>query len=127
MAGLSDFAENLYLDHILGNSESPPEARYLALYIAAPSDAGGGTEVSGNGYARQLVEFDAAASGAAANSNVPQFAASGGAWGTVTHFGVFDASSGGNLMFWAPLATSRVVNNGDTLEFAAGDIDVTLD
>lgn len=126
MAALSDYAENELLDHLLGTGAfTAPSAVYLALFTAAPSDSGGGTEVSGNGYARQEVAFDAAASGSAASSAVEVFTASGGNWGTITHFGIFDAVTSGNLLVHGALTASRVINDGDELRIAAGDLTVT--
>jgi len=105
-----------------------PTAWYLALYTAAPSDSGGGTEVSTGGYARQSVTFDAASTpgGTTSNTNAPSFTASGANYGTVTHVGIFDNSSGGNLLWHGAMTASKTVNDGDTLEFAVGDIDLTI-
>jgi hypothetical protein len=127
MANLSDWAETALLDWLNGGaSPTRPTTRYLALFTAAPNDAGGGTEVSTGGYARQAVTFDAAASGATANSGAVSFTASGAGYGVVTHIGIFSASSGGNLLWHGAMTASRTVNDGDTLTFAAGDIDCTL-
>ena len=129
MAGKSDYLENKILEHVLKNTAyTSPTTVYAALYTAAPSDTGGGTEVSGSAYARTAITFGAAASGAIANSAAVEFpVASGGNWGTITHFGIFDASSGGNLLYWAALNASKVVNDGEQFKFAIGDIDVTED
>ncbi len=106
-----------------------PTAWYIALYTAAPNDAGGGTEVSGGGYARKTVAWDAAASpgGTTQNTGVVTWTASGGAFGTVTHIGIHSASSGaGNLLWHGAMTASKTVNDGDTLEFAAGNIDLAI-
>lgn len=126
MSDFSDFLENELLDHVFRNAAyTPPAAVYLGLYTAAPSDAGGGTEVSGGGYARQAITFGAAASGAIANTAAVEFTASGGNFGTITHVGIFDAATTGNLLAWKAI-TSVTINDGDTLSFPIGDIDVTL-
>lgn len=126
MADFSDFLENELLDHVFRNSAyTPPAAVYLGLYTAAPSDAGGGTEVSTGGYARQAITFGAAAAGAIANTGAVAFTASGANFGTITHVGVFDASSAGNLLAWKAIS-SVIINDGDTLNFPIGDIDITL-
>lgn len=129
MAGKSDYLENKVLDHVLRNTAYTPAATiYVGLYTAAPSDSGGGTELSGNGYSRQSCAFSAASGGATANSGSVTFGPNTTAnWGTVTHFGLFDASSGGNLLYWGALASSKVVEVGDSLVFGAGDLDVTED
>lgn len=129
MAALSDHAEALLLDWLMTTgSATRPTAWYVALYTAAPSDSGGGTEVSGSGYARQSVTFDAASSpgGTTANSAAVSFTASGGSFGTVTHIGIFDAVSGGNLLWHGAMTASKTVADGDTLEFSTGNIDLTI-
>lgn len=129
MSALSDFAEKLVLDWLLtAGAATRPSGRFLALYTAAPSDSGGGTEVSTGGYTRQSVTFNAASTpgGSTSNSAAVSFTASGAAYGTVTHVGIFDAVSGGNLLWHGAMTTQRTVNDGDTLEFAAGSIVATL-
>jgi len=129
MAALSDYSEKLLLDWLMTNgSATRPTNWYVALYTAAPNDAGGGTEVSGNGYSRQSVTFAAATSGAGttANTNDVVFTAAGGSWGTITHIGIFDASTAGNLLWHGSLTASKTVADGDTLQFSTGNIDLTL-
>jgi hypothetical protein len=129
MAALSDHAEALLLDWLMTNgSATRPTAWYVALYTAAPSDSGGGTEVSGNGYAREAVTFAAATSpgGTTSNSGAVSFTASGGNWGSITHIGIHDAVSGGNLLWHGAMTASKTVNDGDTLEFSIGNIDLTI-
>lgn len=129
MSALSDYSEKLLLDWMMTTGAATrPTAWYVALYTAAPSDSGGGTEVSGNGYSRQSVAFAAATSGAGTTSNTGTvaFTASGGNWGTITHIGVHDASTSGNLLWHGSMTASKTVNDGDTLEFAIGNIDLAL-
>lgn len=128
MAGKSDYLENKVLDHVLRNTAyTSPTTVYMALFTAAPSDAGGGTEVSGNNYARTAITFGAAASGAISNSADCTFPTPSGSWGACTHFGIFDASSAGNLLYWGALAQTETPLSGNVVKFAAGDIDVTED
>lgn len=129
MAALSNYAEKLLLDWMMTTgSATRPTAWYVALYTAAPSDSGGGTEVSGNGYSRQSVTFDAATSpgGTTSNSGAVTFTAAGGSWGTISHIGIFDASTSGNLLWHGAMTVSKTIADGDTLEFAIGNIDLTL-
>ena len=129
MAALSDYAEKLILDWMMTTgSATRPTSWYVGLYTAAPSDAGGGTEVSGNGYARESVTFVSATSGAGttSNSNVVNFTADGGDWGSVSHMGIHDAVSGGNLIWHGSLAAAKSVLDGYSLEFAVGNIDLTV-
>lgn len=105
-----------------------PPAIYVGLFTAAPSDSGGGTEVSGGSYARvQVTQSDsnwAAPSGtpsSTSNANAVTFPSPTANWGTIGYFGIFDASSGGNLIAWAALAASKTVNNLDAApSYAAG-------
>jgi hypothetical protein len=129
MAALSNHAEKLLLDWLMtAGAATRPTAWFLALYTAAPSDSGGGTEVSGAGYARQAIAFAAATSGAGTtdNTGLVSFTASGGNFGTVTHVGIFDAVSSGNLLWHGAMTASRTINDGDTLEFAVGAVDLTM-
>ena len=128
MAALSDYAENLILNWLMKNTGSAPSATYLALFTAAPNDAGGGTEVSGNGYARQAVTWDTASGtgGTTSNSTAETFTASGGDFGTVTHIGIFDAATSGNLLWHGAMTSSKTVADGDSLQFAIGAIDLTI-
>lgn len=129
MAALSDHAENLLLNFLMTTGTATrPTNWYLALYTAAPSDSGGGTECSGNGYSRQSVSWDAASGtgGTTSNSGAVTFTASGGNFGNVTHIGIFDASSGGNLLWHGAMAAAKQVNAGDSIQFATGSIDLTI-
>lgn len=133
MAGsFSDYLENKLLDHTLNATAfTSPTTLYVALYTVAPSDSGGGTEVSGGSYARVSVtanttNFPAASGGAVANGTVVTFPTATANWGTVVAFGILDASSGGNLLVWADLAANKAVDDGDTASFAVGDLDITL-
>ena len=129
MAALSDHAEKLLLDWMMTTgSATRPTAWYVGLFTAAPSDSGGGTEVSGSGYAREAVTFAAASTpgGTTSNTGDVDFTAAGGNWGTITHIGIFDASSSGNLLWHGSMTASKIVNDGDTLQFSTGNIDLTI-
>ena len=126
MSSFSDYLENAVLNHVFRNSAlTSPTTTYLALYTAAPTDAGGGTQVTGAGYARQAITFGAPSSGAIANTSAVSFTATGGNYGNVVAVGIFDASTAGNLLAWDEI-TSATVNDTDTLNFAIGDIDLSL-
>ena len=132
MAGSkSDFLENELLDHVLGNAAyTAPATVYIALYTVAPTDAGGGTECTGGSYARKAVtndvtNFPAASAGAKSNGVAISFVEATASWGTVVAFGILDALTLGNLLYWADLTTSKVIDNLDTATFAIGDIDAT--
>jgi hypothetical protein len=130
MSSFSDYTENLVLTYLFTTgSATRPTAWYVGLFTAAPSDTGGGTEVSGNAYAR-VVTGTISGSGTAttfSNAAAIEFAAaSGGNWGTIGWAGIFDASTAGNLLAWAPLTTSRVINDGDVFRIPATSLTITL-
>ena len=127
MAAKSNYLEDKILDYILRDTADwAPSAVYLALHTANPDEDGSGTEVSGNGYSRQAVTFAAASSGSAASNSVEEFTASGGAFGTITHFGIHDASTAGNLLYYGALTGGgKTIADGDTLRFASGAITIT--
>ena len=124
MSGLSNYLENKLLDHALRNTSYTPVATvYLALYVGSPTDAGsGGAEVAAT---RQAITFGAASGGTVSNSSSISFTSMPAV--TVTHIGVFDASTGGNLLFHGALSSSVVAASGDTFTIAANDLDITLD
>lgn len=129
MSALSDSAEKLVLDWLMTTGTATrPTAWFVGLFTAAPSDSGGGTEVSTGGYSRKSVTFNAASSpgGTTSNSGVVTWTASGANYGTVTHVGIFDASTAGNLLWHGALSSSKTVNDGDTIQFAAGNLTLTL-
>lgn len=129
MAALSDHAENLLLNWLMTtDSVTRPTAWYVGLYTAAPSDSGGGTEVSGNGYTRQSATWGTASGtgGTTDNQANVTFTAAGGDWGTITHIGIHDASTGGNLLWHGAMSASKTIADGDTLQFNTGNIDLTL-
>lgn len=135
MSKLSDYLETRLLDHLLGGGDHTPAAtHYYALFTAAPTDAGGGTEATGSGYARKavtnnLTNYPSASSGGKSNGAVIAFAAATGAWSAsanMTHFGIFDASSGGNLLAWGVIDTPFAVANTDTPTIAVGALTFTF-
>jgi len=131
MSSFSDYTENLVLNWLLTtNSATRPTAWYVGLFTAAPSDTGGGTEVSGSAYARVAtgtITVSGTSPTTATNSAAIEFAAaSGGNWGTVTHAAIFDASTSGNMLAWAALTTSRTINDGDVFRIPASSLTVTL-
>ena len=122
----SYYLDNAVLDAALRNTAySSPATVYVALYTASPGPTGGGTEVSGGSYARTVCTFGAPSSGALVNSAPCTFPQATGNWGTVTSFGVFDAPTGGNLLYYGNLTASKTINTGDQLTFATSGISVT--
>ena len=143
MSAMSDFLENKLVDHLLRNTAyTMPTGIYVGLYTATPSDAGGGTEVTGGSYARVQVGPSTTAwnatqggtsgassgtGGQTANATDITFPAPTANWGVVTHFGIFDAASSGNLLMWAALTANKTINAGDAApKFLSGALTVTL-
>lgn len=137
MAALTDFAENKVVDAILrGQALGAPVTHYVGLFTANPTDAGGGTEVTGGSYARVAltanltnwsgsqtpgsVVASTGTDGTIENNVAITFPAPTANWGVVTGFGIFDAVTAGNLWIYSPLTVSKTVNNGDAApSFAA--------
>lgn len=144
MAAMSDYLENKITDHVLrGTAYTSPTTLYVALYTAAPSDSGGGTEVTGGSYARVAITANltnwsgtqgagttvasSGTGGRSSNNGAVTFPAPTANWGTVSHFAILDASSGGNFLFHGTLTASKTVNNGDAApSFAADDLGITF-
>lgn len=135
MAGnLTDFLENALLNHSTGYATyTKPTATYAALYLVAPTDSGGGTEVTAaNNYARQQVTWGGAANGSISNSATIRFPGTGGVfatapWGTVVAVGVHDALTAGNLLWYGNLSASIAVGTGDSFTLNSGGLTLTLD
>ena len=117
------------LDHVFGGTAyTAPSTLYVALYTVAPTDTGGGTEVSGGGYVRKTAAFTVSGTNptTASNSAAVEYPTATANYGTVVAVGIFDALSGGNLLAYANLDTSKVVSTGDVFRFNTGDLDITL-
>jgi len=123
----TNFLETEILDHVFaGASYTAPGTKYLALFTAiADGEAGSVTELSGNAYARQSVAFTTSGNTTSNNAAV-EFPTATGSWGTVTHVGVYDASTSGNLMAYATLSSSKAIATGDVFRVPSGDLDITL-
>jgi hypothetical protein len=131
MGSFADYWENKILDHLFGKGSYTPPTIYVGLSTADPSDdATGLAEPNGNGYARAATsgaDWNAASGGTLDNANDITFVQASGSWGTLTHFALFDAASGGNMLAHGSLSVSKTISSGDTAKFAAGDLDVSLD
>lgn len=126
---LSNTFETTVLTWLLTNSAATrPTAWYVALFTSNPAEDASGTEVStsGTAYARQSVTFSVSGN-TATNTAAIEFPTATASYGTVTHVGVFDASSAGNLIAYAALTTSKAIDTGDVMRIPASDLDVTMD
>ena len=125
----SNFLETEVLDHVFGgNAYTAPGTLYLALFTTDNTDTGGGTEVSGGAYARQTASFPTASGtgGSVSTDADITFPTATGSWGTVTHIGIWDASSGGNLLYHTALDSSKTIDSGDIFKITSGNLTVTL-
>jgi len=109
------------------DSLTRPTSWYIALFTSDPTDTGSaGTEVStGTGYARTAVTFTVSGDTPSNSAAVEFSAASGGNWGTISHIGVMDASTGGNMIVHSALTTAKAINDGDVFRIPTGDLDIT--
>lgn len=133
-SGDTDYLENKLLDHVLGGGDyTRPATLYVALTTTQSADGSGGTEPSGNGYARVAVtnnatNFPAASAGAKSNGVLIDFGApTGSTWGTVLCVEIWDASSGGNRIKWGDLTTSKATPVGDPVQFPIASLAFTQD
>lgn len=125
----SNYLETELLDHVFTNSAyTAPSTLYLALHTASPAEDGSGTEVStsGTAYAREAVTFTVSGNTATTDAAV-EYATATANFGTVSHVGIWDASTAGNLIAYAALTTSKTIETGDVFRVPAGDLDITLD
>ena len=125
MAKLSNYMENKIIE-VMRATNFVAAAAYVALYTTDPTDADTGTEVSGGAYARQLAGLSVPSDGISSNGADITFPTATADWGTITHVGLRDAATAGNLYMHSPLDASKTIANGDTFKINAGDLDVTV-
>ena len=127
MAEMSNYLENALINATLRNtSYTSPATVYVALYTTDPTDADTGTEVSGGSYARTAVTFGAPSNGVSTNSAAVEFPTCTSSWGTITHIGIRDASTSGNLLYHTALTTSKAIDVDDIFRITTGNLSVTL-
>jgi len=115
---------NALLDAYLRNVSHAEAQQYASLHTGDPGVTGA-DECTGGSYGRQTIEFDAAASGATANTNQEEWTSMPAC--TISHVGLWDASTSGNFQQGGSITGgSKSVNSGDTVRLAAGDLDITL-
>lgn len=130
----TNYLENALLDEVFGGvNYTPPTTLYIGLSTSAPTEAGGVTEPTGNGYARASVTNNATnwpatgGDGTKANGTVITFPQASGDWGTVTYFFIADALTAGNILATGSLGVSKTIGSGDTASFGEGSLTITLD
>jgi hypothetical protein len=128
MAEFSNYLENKLLDHVLRNtSYTSPTTTYVGLYTSNPDEGNTGTEVSGGSYARQALSVTTASGGVVTSSADVTFPQATASWGTISHIGILDALTSGNLLMYTALTTSKTIDTGDILKITTNSLTVTLD
>ena len=130
MSAASDYLEDALLDHVLGGTTyTQPANIYLSLHTGSPADDNSGANeisTSGTAYARQTLSFAAASGGSASTNATVTFSAATANWGTISHIGIYDASTAGNLLFHGAVTTSKTIETGDTFQVSSGNLTITL-
>ena len=123
----TNYAEDAWLNHALRNvAHTSPTSVHLALFTADPTETGSqASEVTGGSYSREPITFAAPSGGSCLNTGIITFTQATAAWGTVTHFGVMDASSSGNMLYSDALDSSQQIDIGGTATVADGALSVT--
>ena len=128
MAEISNYLENKLLDHVLRNtSYTSPTTVYVGLYTSNPDEGNTGTEVSGGSYARQALSVTTASDGIVTSSADVTFPQATANWGTISHIGLLDAITSGNLLMYTALTTSKAIDSGDVLKIASGSLTASID
>lgn len=135
MAAATDYLEAEVLDHVLGKGTrdfTSPANLYVALFTTATADDGTGTEIgSGVNYSRQSADFGAASTAAGVTTalttaDIEFGPATTSNWGTVTHLAIFDAATGGNMLFHGALSVSKTITVDDSLRIGTGNLTIEL-
>ena len=135
MTAFSLFLENELLDHVLRNENfSPTASVFIGLHTTNGDEDGAGiVEVTGGSYARLEVgaatgrDFTAAAAGTTSNNEDWTFVTATASWGSIIGVGVYSLVTAGDLYFHGATTATIVLDSGETFQFAAGDLDITLD
>jgi hypothetical protein len=127
--GFTTYLADALLDHVFENSPYTQDTLYVALTTTDPTDSGTQTgEPSGSNYSRKAhAAWDASASGASENTGVITFDTPSGSWGLCAYHFIADASTSGEALLYGGLDTSQTPDDGDTVQYAAGALDITLD
>ena len=128
----STYLEHAALNHFFrGEAQPAPSTLYLALYISDPTDDDIGTEITGGGYERVPVTFSepvqVGGRGQITNNIRVDYPTATENWATVSHWGVRDAKTGGNLLTYSPVPTPKLIEQGDEAKFNAGALTIALD
>ncbi len=143
MPAISTSLKNKLIDLTLrGQTFTGPATVYVSLHTSATTDAGGGTEVTGGSYARAAVAASMAnfagtqsagstsastgTTGATSNNGVINFPTPTASWGTPSNFAVWDAATGGNMLYHGAITTPKAIASGAPVSFNAGALTITI-
>jgi hypothetical protein len=128
LMSLTNYGENRLLGLLIAN-----ENLYVGLHTVVATETGSGTEVSGGGYARKALALSTPENGQTANTALIQFPTATANWGTVTGFGLWNAVSSGNLLWYGILTDQnnnplpKTVTAGDIFQIPVSNLTLTLD
>jgi hypothetical protein len=123
----SNYLETQLLNHVFDNTAyTSPTTVYVSLHTANPDEDASGAEVSGGGYVRQAGSFTVSGNTATTDAAV-EYPTATADYGTVTHVGIWDAETSGNMLAYAALTASKAISTGDVFRIPTGDLDITLD
>jgi hypothetical protein len=128
MSEFSNFLEDAIINATLrGDNSDLPNGivPHLSLLSTDPTDADAGTETTWVGYNRMVLTFDAPVDGYTQNTSAVTFPPSDGTY-NVTHIGVYDSLTGGNLLYHTPLNNTKTLYSTDTITFNAGSVQITV-
>lgn len=119
----STYTANNHINSVYrGTPYTPPVAIYVALFTVMPTVSGGGTEVTGGSYARQLVTFGAPSGGISSNDIAVTYPIASANWGSIAGYAYFDSATSGNMLSFNPLSAARSVTTGDQVVFNVGQL-----
>jgi hypothetical protein len=122
---LSDYLENKLIDLVLTGAAYTPPTTYLALLSALPSDTGA-VEVVYTGYARAAIVFDPAVLRVITQGATVAFPLCSGGTDTATHYAIYDAPTGGNLLGYGAFVFSKLIKFGSTPTVLSAEVSMTF-
>jgi hypothetical protein len=134
MPAFSDYLENTLVNATLRGGTYTGGGVFVALFKSDPTDAGTGAELTDSGYVRQRAHttvasdgFTVPSNGSTSNARNLIFPAIVQVQVAITHWGIFDAQTNGNLLYYAPMLNPKTLDPTDVLSFPIGSLIVTLD
>lgn len=139
MSAMSNYLEAALLDALVNEVAFTSPSTWISLYTSDPTDADSGTEVTGGSYARVRIYENAGGSPdwtlaavdgigyGVENDDDVTFPTATASWGVVTHFGIHDAATSGNLLYHGALDESKTVGIDDVFKITAGNLQLRME